>query len=171
MGITVFLKCFSKCLSKWPKFRNIFKKRVKFCYWYNYFLSILFPNFEDSVGRGGDIYTQSLYRESNTKLDRSWISQALLWLFFFWVYMFPPFQPNPRNFEIELTRNNYLNLKFNNFRDYFSILSYLRIFTLSSGLVMIIWFWIHTLYFSICSHVFILQFKLCMITWKCNRED
>ena len=112
------------------------------------------------------MYTQIFYSESKTKLDWSWISQGLLCLFFFWVYMFPPFQPNPRNFEIELTRNNYLNLKFNNFRDYFSILNYLRIFTLSSGLVMIMWFWIHTFYFSICSHIFILQNVL---FWKCNR--
>ena len=110
------------------------------------------------------MYTQIFYSESKTKLDWSWISQGLLCLFFFWVYMFPPFQPNPRNFEIELTRNNYLNLKFNNFRDYFSILNYLRIFTLNSGLVMIIWFWIHTFYFSICSHIFILQNVL--LLWK-----
>ena len=110
------------------------------------------------------MYTQIFYSESKTKLDWSWISQGLLCLFFFWVYMFPPFQPNPRNFEIELTRNNYLNLKFNNFRDYFSILNYLRIFSLSSGLVMIIWFWIHTFHFSICSHIFILQNVLFL--WK-----
>ena len=31
---------------------------------------------------------------------------------------------------------------------------------------MIIWFWIHTFYFSICSHIFILQNVL---FWKCNR--
>ena len=38
-----------------------------------------------------------------------------------WEFGIPPFQPNPRNFEIELTRNNYLNLQFPFFCDYFSI--------------------------------------------------
>ena len=68
------------------------------------------------------MYTQIFYSESKTKLDWSWISQGLLCLFFFWVYMFPPFQPNPRNFEIELTRNNYLNLQSPYFCDYFSMI-------------------------------------------------